>query len=135
VLETVKLFMDKKGCIFVIGAAGEIIEDALKPKYGEEGAGKFMDKIVQVTFNLPQARREDFERYLERIGFGNSEEVRQHLPLLIKAVRSNVRRLKRNNPRISGLTWMHGRRCLPASSPISMEESGSKHPISSISTP
>jgi DNA polymerase III delta prime subunit len=95
VLETVKLFMDKKGCIFVIGAAGEIIEDALKPKYGEEGAGKFMDKIVQVTFNLPQARREDFERYLERIGFGNSEEVRQHLPLLIKAVRSNVRRLKR----------------------------------------
>jgi formylglycine-generating enzyme required for sulfatase activity len=95
VLETVKLFMDKQGCIFVIGAAGEIIEEALKPKYGEEGAGKFMDKIVQVTFNLPQARQDDFENYLKRIDFGDLDQVRPHLALLIRAVRSNPRRLKR----------------------------------------
>ena len=33
VLETIKLFMDKEGCAFVIGAANEIIENALAKSY------------------------------------------------------------------------------------------------------
>jgi hypothetical protein len=45
--------LDKNGCVFIIGAANEIIEKALKKRY-ETDAAKFMDKIVQVTFNLPQ---------------------------------------------------------------------------------
>jgi iron(II)-dependent oxidoreductase len=95
VLETVKLFMDREGCIFVIGAANEIIENSLKIKYGEEDASKFMDKIVQVTFNLPQILREDFESFLDQIGIQEKGAIMPHLPLIISAVKSNPRRLKR----------------------------------------
>jgi len=48
VLEAVKLFMDKKGCVFVIGAAEEIILKALKETYEEKDARRFMEKIVNM---------------------------------------------------------------------------------------
>ena len=71
VLETIKLFMDKKGCVFVIGADNEIIETALADNFGTDGALRFMDKIVQVTFRLP------------------------HIPVIMPAIQHNPRRLKR----------------------------------------
>ncbi len=54
VLETIKLFMDRSGCIFVLGAADEIIEDALSRRYGPANARGYLEKVVQVAFNLPQ---------------------------------------------------------------------------------
>jgi formylglycine-generating enzyme required for sulfatase activity len=95
VLEAVKLFMDREGCVFVIGAAGDIIENALTAKYGAEDAGKFMDKIVQVTFNLPQLLEKDFKFYLDLIRPDLKEDLADHLPLIISAMRSNPRRIKR----------------------------------------
>jgi formylglycine-generating enzyme required for sulfatase activity len=95
VLETVKLFMDRRGCVFVIGAAEEIIQEALTPRYGEEGASKFMDKIVQVTFNLPQALTDDFKALAGALPEPDKKEVEPHLPLLVRAVGSNPRRFKR----------------------------------------
>ena len=51
VLETIKLFLDKKGCVFIIGAAQDVIEDALEKRFGKkDDIKRFMDKIVQVTF-------------------------------------------------------------------------------------
>ncbi len=73
VLETIKLFMDKKGCIFVIGAANKIIIKALKETYKED-AEKFMAKIVQVTFNLPQIPEGDF-----KISQGLERRIREAL--------------------------------------------------------
>ncbi len=95
VLETIKLFMDTKGCIFVIGAANKIIESALQTKYGPEDAGKFMDKIVQVTLNLPQILETDFSSFLDTLDLPNRKELENHVPLVIAAIRSNPRRLKR----------------------------------------
>lgn len=94
VLETIKLFMDKKGCIFVIGAASDIIEKGLKETYGED-ADQFMDKIVQVTFNLPQVSLEDCEKYIEEISPHAKEAVLPHLAIITAAVKNNPRRLKR----------------------------------------
>ena len=97
VLETIKLFMDKKGCVFVIGAANEIIEDALRPRY-KENAGKFMDKIVQVTFNLPQVSDDDFETYMEgmdAIDLDSREKIRPYLPHILPTTKNNPRRFKR----------------------------------------
>jgi formylglycine-generating enzyme required for sulfatase activity len=94
VLETIKLFMDKKGCVFVIGAANEIIEKALAKQY-EEDAGRFMDKIVQVTFNLPQILGNDFESFIRNISPDISEKVSSHLPLIIPAMQNNPRQMKR----------------------------------------
>jgi len=95
VLETIKLFMDKKGCVFVIGAAKEIIEKALANQYGEKDAGKFMDKIVQVTFNLPQIQIKDFESFIKEKSPGINEKISPHLPLIIPTMKNNPRQLKR----------------------------------------
>ncbi len=94
VLETIKLFMDKKGCVFVIGAANEIIESALEGDYGE-GSSKFMDKIVQVTFNLPQVTSSDFEDYVNKINPDIKKEISPHLGLITSVMENNQRRLKR----------------------------------------
>ena len=94
VLETIKLFMDKEGCVFVIGAANEIIENALKETYGEDSS-KFMDKIVQVTFNLPQVTATDFESYIENIRPDIKNDMSPHLSLITPVMQNNPRRLKR----------------------------------------
>lgn len=94
VLETIKLFMDKEGCVFVIGAANEIIENALKETYGEDSS-KFMDKIVQVTFNLPQVTATDFESYIKNIRPDIQEDISPHLSLITPVMQNNPRRLKR----------------------------------------
>lgn len=94
VLETIKLFMDKKGCIFVIGAAHEIIEQSLKKSYGVD-AVKFMDKIVQVTFNLPQVTTDDFESFIEIITPEVKEEILPYLNIIVPSIQNNPRRLKR----------------------------------------
>jgi gamma-glutamyl hercynylcysteine S-oxide synthase len=93
VLETVKLFMDKHGCVFVIGAAIEIIEKALRPTYGDD-AGKFMDKIIHVTFNLPRISEKHFDAYFQSSDLQLSKDIVSHLPVLLPALKNNPRQLK-----------------------------------------
>jgi formylglycine-generating enzyme required for sulfatase activity len=93
VLETLKLFMDEEGCVFVIGAADEIIEKALQDQYKGEDARKFLEKIVQVSFHLPEIR-EDFGRYIESLHDEIGPAVQPHLPLILPALGHNIRRLK-----------------------------------------
>lgn len=94
VLETVKLFMDKEGCIFVLGAANEIIEKALQSAYGDD-ASKFMDKIVQVTFNLPQVPVKDFNAFVNAISPSIKDAILPYVSMMVPAMKSNPRRLKR----------------------------------------
>lgn len=94
VLETIKLFMDKHGCIFVIGADIDIIEKALKVDYGVD-ARKFMDKIVQVAFSLPQIPEEDFESFIKTIYPKLLKRIKPHLSFIISAIRNNPRSFKR----------------------------------------
>jgi iron(II)-dependent oxidoreductase len=68
VLETVKLFINQPGCIFVIGAANEIIEEALQEQgYKDKKASLFMQKMVQATFKLPQKSVTDIQGYLDKL--------------------------------------------------------------------
>jgi len=87
--------MDKKGCVFVIGAANEIIEDALAGTYGEEGAARFLEKIVHVTFKLPQIPAHDFKKMTEKINPQIQENLSSHLNLIMPALQNNPRQLKR----------------------------------------
>ncbi|MEH0020252.1 MAG: SUMF1/EgtB/PvdO family nonheme iron enzyme [Desulfobacter sp.] len=94
VLETVKLFMDKKGCVFVIGADNEIIIKALRDTYKDDAPG-FMDKIVQVHFNLPRIQDADFRPLVERVIGASNEGVEILHPFIVRALDSNPRRVKR----------------------------------------
>jgi len=95
VLETIKLFMDKRGCVFVIGAAEHIIQAALHKHCEGENARHFMDKIVQVTFNLPQLEEGDFGAFLQSIDSAAVERIGPHMPVIVATVQRNPRRFKR----------------------------------------
>ena len=103
VLETVKLFMDHKGCVFVIGADREIITKALAENYKED-AHRFMDKIVQVTFSLPKATQEMFQLYLGDLGESQAG-LTEYLPLILPAMGDNPRQVKRF---VNNLNLRHG---------------------------
>ncbi|MCP3901621.1 MAG: SUMF1/EgtB/PvdO family nonheme iron enzyme [Desulfobacteraceae bacterium] len=94
VLESIKLFMDIEGCIFVLGAANEIIIKALRDIYKED-ADSFMDKIVQVTFNLPKIPSDEFDLFLEDFEGYETKEIKEYLTVLIPALDNNPRSLKR----------------------------------------
>ena len=95
VLETIKLFLDKKGCVFILGAAQDVIENALQERYGKEDETKrFMDKIVQVTFSLPQPTVREISTFLEaKITEGTIPTSYQNL--IGQSLKFNVRSVKR----------------------------------------
>lgn len=69
ILETIKLFLDEEGCIFVIGAAKDIIEKAMrdKEKYEEKDAEDFLEKIIQINFPLPKKTTENADEFIKEI--------------------------------------------------------------------
>lgn len=94
VLETIKLFMDKKGCVFVIGADNEIIIKALRQNYGDDAPG-FMDKIVQVRFNLPRIQASDFQPLIKQATGASNGAFETFHPVIVRVLDSNPRRIKR----------------------------------------
>ncbi len=54
-LETLKLFLDLKGCVFVLACDYHVIAQGLKQKFhlSENDLKGFFDKMIQVPFNMP----------------------------------------------------------------------------------
>ncbi|MDB4584330.1 SUMF1/EgtB/PvdO family nonheme iron enzyme [Draconibacterium sp.] len=98
ILETVKVFMDREGCIFVIGAAKDIIQKALKneEKYQDEDAEKFLEKIVQVEFPLPKKTKENSDNFIGEIKekLGITDDISdEDIELILKVLDFNPRRI------------------------------------------
>jgi len=57
VLEALKLFLDVKGCIFVLGLDPEAIESAVRTRYQEEiKPREYLEKIIQVPLSCRPSR-------------------------------------------------------------------------------
>ena len=100
VLETVKLFMDRPGCVFVLGMDNEIVEKAVKAQYQTiEGFDEhaYMDKIIQLQFNLPPIRPEHIQRFIqdELVGGTMESPIVRYLKDVSETVESNPRTVKR----------------------------------------
>jgi len=63
-LETLKLFLDLKGCVFVLACDYQVIAQGLKQKFNlsENDLKGFFEKMIQVPFNMPvsQYNAQDF---------------------------------------------------------------------------
>lgn len=92
VLEAIKLFLDKKGCVFVIGADNDIIRDALEASY-PSGADRFMEKIVQLSFTLPKMDDSSGKAFLSHLN--TDETLAEIVSLLTSSLDHNPRRIKR----------------------------------------
>lgn len=62
ILETIKLFVDLQGCVFVLALDYAVVRRGLKEKFGvaenDLGGRSFFDKIIQLPFSIPTARYE-----------------------------------------------------------------------------
>lgn len=76
VLEAIKLFVDAPGCVFVLGVDQEVIGRGVECRYarlrrdGEAPASlpvdgaRYLEKIIQLPFQLPQAAAGDMRRFV-----------------------------------------------------------------------
>lgn len=69
ILETIKLFVDVEGCVFVLALDYGVVSRGLKDKFGidERDLGRsFFDKIIQLPFTVPVARY-TVDRYIDAL--------------------------------------------------------------------
>lgn len=102
-LETMKMFLDIEGCVFVLAVDYQVVVQGLKEKFGVSEAelkGKsFFDKIIQVPFNMPLDRY-DVDKYFKDlltsidIKFEDGD-IEIYRDLVMKSVGFNPRSMKR----------------------------------------
>jgi hypothetical protein len=106
VLESIKAFFDIDGIVYVVGMDSVSIDYIIKQKYGENSEIKGLDylqKIVQLPFQIPVWNRDDIVGSIEKIitkGLEGSELVGEFLDparkeLIVNAVEPNPRQVKR----------------------------------------
>jgi hypothetical protein len=70
ITEKIKLFMDVPGCIFVLAADLQVIQQGLQKKLGKEVSeqeGKnYLDKIVKIQYQVPQLSRPQVRNILRQ---------------------------------------------------------------------
>ena len=78
-LNSLKVFLDIKGCIFVLGCDYEILKDALKEKHKEAIYEDYFDKIVQAEFYIPKISERAIREYLEVLtGWSDDGDGNEH---------------------------------------------------------
>jgi formylglycine-generating enzyme required for sulfatase activity len=97
VLEAVKLFLDRPGCIFVLGADTDVVGQAVEkyyqnPQVTGQKASDYLDKIIQLRFELPPVVAQAMQEYLKSQPVG--EELLAQWQTLIAAAEVNPRRVK-----------------------------------------
>ena len=113
VLEALKVFLDVRGCIFVLGVDRAIIERGIRVRYKEFAissdagatgvfpvAGRdYLEKIVQIPFDLPPLDASVILAFLQRrlpsLSVLNAEEAANVAALMTVGLIRNPRKVKR----------------------------------------
>ncbi|GAB4547633.1 MAG: hypothetical protein Kow0063_42340 [Anaerolineae bacterium] len=101
VLEAIKLMVGRPGTVFILGASERVVHDAIRAHYQErEKTGgtdhqRYLEKLIQVRFELPPIRPDDVHQFVEGLHHGRLDEtLRENLPLIAVGVPTNPRRIK-----------------------------------------
>ena len=100
VLEAIKLFLDKDGCVFVLGADTDVIRDAVKTHYKDmpltgQTADDYLDKVIQLRFQLPPIVDAEMGRFLDGAQAVIDDEVRRNWRTIVTGAEINPRKVKR----------------------------------------
>ncbi len=97
VLEAIKLFMDKPGCVFVLGAAADVVRQAVESHYQNEkvtgqNAADYLEKVIQLRFDLPPVPDSAMQDFLleQRV----ADDMLAEWRMLLAAAEVNPRRVK-----------------------------------------
>ena len=103
VLESVKLFLDLSGCVFVLAIDYQVVVKGVAQKYGsamDAQKGKdFFDKMIQLPFNMPVGQY-NVQQYMKKMleGIGSTvkdEEIQYYQELAEASIGFNPRGMKR----------------------------------------
>jgi len=102
VFESIKVFLDIEGFVYVIGLSHETISKLITAAYRESGVTgeKYIQKIIQMPIMVPDWTRDDIkylikERLVKRVGAIYSEPISRNSDLLAEALDPNPREIKR----------------------------------------
>ena len=104
IFESIKLFFDIDGVVFVLGLSHEIVEAAINAKYKDFNdlfnGKEYLKKIIQIPFQLPTWNHEDSKNYLIDI-LKNYEDYfykgffERNAEMIIQGIEHNPREIKR----------------------------------------
>ena len=102
-LESIKTFFDIEGIVYVIGMDSDSINSIVKKKYGDDFSKglDYMQKIVQLPFQIPTWKEVDVSRSINKIiskgleGSDLANQFENSKELIVKAVQLNLREVKR----------------------------------------
>ena len=94
VLEALKLYLNFKGCVFFLGVDRLVLERSIRQHYKdlEVSEVSYLDKIVQLPFNIPPIAPPEMETFVEHL---LSDELKQCHRLLVNGLGDNPRHVKR----------------------------------------
>ncbi|WP_195225136.1 KAP family P-loop NTPase fold protein [Schaalia turicensis] len=103
VMEALKVFLNLRGCVFVLAIDFAVVLRGVRSKYGadfsEDKARSFFDKIIQIPFNLPVSAYEIegiLESGLNSLGVAfTRENLPQYVDLVNHSIGTNPRSIKR----------------------------------------
>ncbi len=94
ILEGMKLFLNSEKCIFIIGVERNVIANAISTIYNGKIDGRaYLEKLIQIPFNIPTLNPSDVLDYIKRRDFINQYQINSRL--IIKAFGKNPRKIKR----------------------------------------
>lgn len=105
-LEGLKVLLDLKNFVFVMGVAQEVIERGIRVRYRElyltgqqddlpNIEGQYLDKIIQFPFSLPAADPDDLKKNILSKQLGELEGAAPFVEMVHEALGNNPRTIKR----------------------------------------
>ncbi len=97
VFESIKLFLNSKRCVFVIGLNKEQIRKAFEVKFGEKGPSglHYMEKFVQLQFDLPRKNPLEVQSFLKEYASEQLKRRPKTIELISRFIEPNPRKVKR----------------------------------------
>jgi predicted KAP-like P-loop ATPase len=101
VLESIKLFLDRSNCVFVLGLEKEIVEKGIHYRYKKEidFSGKdYLEKIIQLPFTIPAVSIDSIRDYIKS---GKATQIlpeerkEEFIDIIITGTGGNLRKIKR----------------------------------------
>ena len=97
-LEAIKLFLDKKGCTFFLGADIRRLQSAVSAHYKDTGVlddspDEYLEKVIQLRFNLPPIPQEKMDNFVMQQITAESP-LYKHWKTVVAGAGSNPRKVK-----------------------------------------
>ncbi len=95
IIDAICLFLSTENCIFILGIDIEKLQKSLHWKYKERlefDAKEYIDKIVQLRFELPPIASDEMKKYIQEIkpkGFKN-----EYIDIIVEGIPLNPRAIK-----------------------------------------